>query len=113
MKKSFLILGAFATVLFFAQASQAADNAFEKLGRGAVNIVTCPLEVPKQVLHECKENNPAFAFFPGIIKGAGFAFVRGVSGLWDVVSFPFQQPDNYEPLMKPEMVWEDGGYSIE
>ena len=84
-------------------------NPAEKLSRGIVNIITAPIEIAKQVDLSWKESahktqNVGTGIFSGIVKGLAYMVWRAGSGLWDVVSFPFKTPANYEPLMKPEFV---------
>ena len=39
----------------------------------------------------------------GIVQG----IKRAGSGLWDIVSFPFDKPNDYEPLLKPDYVFDE------
>lgn len=79
-----------------------------KLKRGAVNVFTGFLELPKQVRNEWREseNGPekVGGLFGGLVKGVVQAISRTGSGLWDVVSFNVDLPKGYEPLMKPDYV---------
>ena len=81
----------------------------QKFNRGIVNIVTAPIEIAKQVDLSWKESaqqskSKSFGVFTGFFKGLGYTVGRMGSGLWDVVTFPFKTPDNYESLMKPDFV---------
>ena len=81
----------------------------QKFNRGIVNIVTAPIEIAKQVDLSWKESaqqskSKSVGVFSGFLKGLGYTVGRMGSGLWDVVTFPFQTPHNYEPLMKPDFV---------
>ena len=87
----------------------AVQNPVEKLNRGIANIITSPIEIAKQIDLSWKESpqttkNAGASIFSGFFKGLGFTFMRMGSGLWDVMTFPFKTPANYEPLMKPEFV---------
>ena len=87
-------------------------NPIQKLKRGFVNVVTAPIEIAKGVDEGWKssaENSKPTSkgiftgFFKGIVHTAG----RMGSGIWDIVSFPFETPADYEPLMKPDYVLDD------
>ncbi len=84
-------------------------NPVEKFNRGIINIITAPIEIAKQVDLSWKESaqktqNVGTGIVSGIVKGLAYTVWRAGSGLWDVISFPFKTPANYEPLMKPEFV---------
>ena len=91
------------------QAKDTAPGPTNKLSRGIVNIVTSPVEIAKQVDLSWKESakqskNVSGGIFSGLFKGLAYTVGRMGSGIWDVVSFPFKTPGNYEPLMKPDYV---------
>ena len=46
------------------------------------------------------------SIFAGLFKGVGYTLGRLGSGAWDIVTFPFKVPENFEPLMKPDFVLE-------
>ena len=84
----------------------------KKLYRGAVNIVTAPVEIPKQARAywiEGAQKTPHILVWIGSGAAWGIvqAFKRAGSGLWDVVSFPFEKPAEYQPLMKPAFVFDE------
>lgn len=80
----------------------------KKFNRGIINIVTSPIEIARQVDLSWKEGAQAKSvdrgIFSGIIKGIMYTAGRMSSGIWDVVSFPFQTPKNYDSIMKPDYV---------
>jgi|CXWL01.1.fsa_nt_gi putative exosortase-associated protein (TIGR04073 family) len=91
--------------------SFAAKNKTQKLGRGIANIVTAPLEIPKEIrAHWIKgsEKTPHILawIFCGAVKGTFMAAARIGSGAWDVVTFPAEIPEEYEPLLKPDYVFD-------
>ncbi|HOW35476.1 MAG TPA: exosortase system-associated protein, TIGR04073 family [Candidatus Omnitrophota bacterium] len=87
------------------------QNPADKLGRGIVNIITSPIEIAKQVdlswKQSAKSKSQATGIVTGFFKGLAYTVGRMGSGIWDVVSFPFKTPENYEPLMKPEFVLDE------
>jgi len=81
-----------------------------KAKRGGINIVTSPLEIPKQAKNEIEstEEKPGkiIALFGGTVKGLVFAVGRLGSGIYDVLTFNINTPKGYEPLVKPDYVCE-------
>ena len=87
-------------------------NPIQKLKRGIVNVVTAPIEIAKGVDEGWKTSaeeskSASKGIFKGFFKGIVNTVGRTGSGLWDIISFPFETPTNYEPLMKPDYVLDD------
>jgi putative exosortase-associated protein (TIGR04073 family) len=83
----------------------AAGQMFHKLGRGVTNTFTGILEIPKNIAREWKRaGEPFTGAVVGTSKGIAWGFCRTVSGIYDVVTFPFAVPEDYRPLMEPEFV---------
>ena len=80
----------------------------EKLGRGIANVTTGGLlEIPKNIDLEWKaSNNATVGILVGIAKGIVMGMARIGSGLWDILTFPAAVPEGYEPLMKPDLVFD-------
>ncbi|MFH0811108.1 MAG: exosortase system-associated protein, TIGR04073 family [Pseudomonadota bacterium] len=83
------------------------EKVFRKLGRGAANVVTAPLEVANQPLNYlARTQTPgltasATALAMGLPAGVLWAAYRAVAGAFDLATFlipPFQ------PLIQPEFV---------
>lgn len=84
----------------------------KKLLRGVVNIVTAPIEIPKQArAYWIKGAQITPHILVWIGSGAVWGVVQTVkragSGVWDVVSFPVNKPVHYEPLFKPNYVFNE------
>lgn len=77
---------------------------FTKMGRGIVNVLTGWIEIPKNVAREWRETDPFTGLILGTIKGIGWGFGRTISGVYEIITFPFPIPRNYEPLMMPEYI---------
>ncbi len=108
MKNFVIILLACAVLLGYTSALYAAKDTGEKLTRGVANVLSGVLEVPKTIGEEWKASNNAFVgVVAGTFKGLAWWIARTGSGLWDVVTFPFPLPSNYDPLFKPDYVWRD------
>ena len=89
----------------------AAKNPSDKLARGFANVLSAPMELPKQIDVEWKaaakkKSNIGAGILAGTLKGLAYTVGRLGSGIWDVISFPFQVPKNFEPVMKPDFVLE-------
>jgi putative exosortase-associated protein (TIGR04073 family) len=105
MKKFILkavILGAF---LVLVPTACFAEDAFTKLGRGVANTLTGWVELPKNVYDTSLEENTFTGMTLGLAKGAGMTLVRTASGIFEIATFPFPLPENYEPLLEPEYVF--------
>lgn len=78
---------------------------WHKFKRGVINVLTSPVEIPKQIKSEVSSSdNKVLAGVGGTVKGLSYSVGRLGSGLWDMVSFNLAVPDNYESIMKPEYV---------
>lgn len=73
-----------------------------KFGRGAVNVLTCWTEIPRNVAIEWQRTDPASGFFLGVGKGLGYGYTRFASGVYDMVTFAFPVPTGFAPVMDPE-----------
>ena len=80
-------------------------KAFTKLTRGLVNLVTGWVEIPKRVMETSQQSGYWTGFTWGIVRGIGYAFVRTAAGGYELVTFPFPAPQNYEPVIQPEFVF--------
>ncbi len=80
------------------------EKIFHKLGRGIVNVLTGWVEIPKNIAREWRRTDPFTGTILGLIKGVGWAIARTFAGFYEVISFPFPVPRNYEPIMYPEFV---------
>lgn len=82
-----------------------AGKAFTKLTRGAVNLITGWVEVPKRI-HETSQLSGKWAGFTwGLLRGLGYGFIRTAAGGYEVITFPFPAPPGYAPVMQPEYVF--------
>ncbi|MDX1973709.1 MAG: exosortase system-associated protein, TIGR04073 family [Candidatus Sumerlaeia bacterium] len=77
---------------------------FHKLGRGVSNVLLGWVEIPKTIAKEWRRTEPFTGTIMGTIKGLGFAVMRTFAGFYEIISFPFPVPRNYEPIMYPEFV---------
>ena len=73
-----------------------AYNALTKLGRGALNTVTCPFELVNQPKKMTDDKGILVGMTIGVFKGFMATFVRGIIGICEVVTFPLP---SYKPIM--------------
>lgn len=82
-------------------------KAFTKLTRGAVNVLTGWVEIPKRI-QETSQDAGAFAGFTwGLLRGIGHGFIRTTAGGYEVLTFPFPAPPDYEPVIQPEYIFSE------
>ena len=84
------------------------NDAWKKLGRGACNMLTFPLELFSQISRTNVSDGPMAAFTWGLLKGVGMTAFRAVVGVYETVTFPFPCPEGYKPILtEPEFFFED------
>lgn len=96
------------TLPVFAQEGSVIEKMGKKLGRGIVNVATGWVELPRNIYDTSVEtNNPLMGITYGTLKGVGMTVVRTGAGAYDVVTFLFPVPQDYQPILKPEFVFEE------
>jgi putative exosortase-associated protein (TIGR04073 family) len=110
-----LMAGAVAAPVMADQQSDAVyfDGMLHKLGRGVANIVTCPAELIRTPEMVMRRDGALAGMTAGIMQGAGRTLLRGLTGIFEVLTFYAEVPDDFGPLMKPEYVWSHGNWSEE
>lgn len=64
------------------------EKAGGMLGRGLFNVVTCPVDIPVQMVNGAKKNKPEFVgAVGGLATGALCTVIRAGSGIIDVATF--------------------------
>jgi putative exosortase-associated protein (TIGR04073 family) len=92
----------------FAQEGSMIEKMGKKLGRGIVNIATGWVELPKNIYDTSVDtNNPLMGITYGTLKGLGMTVVRTGAGAYDTVTFLFPVPQDYQPILQPEFVFEE------
>lgn len=82
----------------------------DKLVRGAGNVLSGWLEIPQTIDEEWKASkNAGVGIVAGFFKGLALTVGRIGSGIWDILTFPAPVPEGYEPLFKPDYVFEKAG----
>ncbi len=108
--RNVLVIAVFLSCVFVSN-SFGADGPVDKAKRGIISVVTSPIEIPKEVrAHWIKGSEKTYHVgvwvFCGLIKGTVMMTARIGSGVWDVATFPIKTPKNYEPLLKPDYVFD-------
>ena len=85
--------------------SMDATKAFTKFTRGAVNVLTGWVEIPKRIHETTVLSGPPAGFTWGLIRGIGHGLIRTAAGLYEVFTFPFPAPPGYESVIQPEYVY--------
>lgn len=73
--------------------------------RGAANIVTGWVEIPKQIYVTGKETGWLRGSIIGPLKGIGMTVVRTVSGAGELLTFFVAYPGFFDPWIEPRFVW--------
>ena len=95
--------------IFGMSAISYADTPIKKLGRGFANIFTCLLEIPKRISDANAESGPIAAATFGFLNGLFQTCIRGVVGIYEVVTFPIPLPSRFGPVLTdPEFFLDEG-----
>ncbi len=94
--------------ILIAPNSYAANDSVQKLGRGVTNVLTAPVEIPKEIrAHWIKGSEKTFHIavwiFCGFVKGTVMTAARAGSGGVDIATSPFKNG----ALLQPNYVFED------
>jgi putative exosortase-associated protein (TIGR04073 family) len=77
-----------------------------KLTRGVANLATGWAEVPKQIYHVGHEEGWVIGAIRGPIDGLGMFAARTIAGAYEILSFLFPIPSQYQPMLQPDYVWQ-------
>ena len=101
-----LLLCAFLPSALYAAEIEEAGTALRKLQRGFVNIALSPFEIASE-LHKANQKDTAIpSWMIGSVKGIGMTTGRALTGVYELVTFPFPIPSGYQPIIHPEFPWE-------
>ena len=100
------VVPAFARGPYYSESIPA--KAGRKFSRGLVNTVFFWAEIPKEVNRDWQNVDP----LTGVVSGTGKGFYKGAqrfgAGIYEMVTFPYDSPAKYQPIVYPEMPLEDG-----
>jgi putative exosortase-associated protein (TIGR04073 family) len=77
-----------------------------KLLRGVGNIAFGWVEIPRHMNIDIQDTDAFTGTFTGLYKGMQRTLLRGIVGVWEIVTFPVPVPSNYAPIVRPEFVCE-------
>ena len=106
---------AFTTSSFAKKESDYSDTvtkARSKVKRGFINIFSSPAEIPHQLDAEF-DNDPEnkthtlVKLTKGTVKGLYGFLERFGSGVWDVISFNLEYPEDFKSIKEPEYLWSE------
>jgi putative exosortase-associated protein (TIGR04073 family) len=83
-------------------------RASRKFTRGFLNTVFFWAEIPKEVNRDWQNVDPLTGVFTGTGKGVYKGAQRFGAGVYEMVTFGYDAPAKYQPIVYPEAVWEDG-----
>ncbi len=101
-----LVTGLF-TVVFAEESTAplAAQKAIRGLGNAGLGVV---VEIPKTVYYGTLEDGPVYGLTVGLLEGLSWGIARTLTGVYEVVTFPFPIPDEYRSIYKPQYPFEAG-----
>ena len=105
---SLMMVGIAGTAWAEYQESAAVQGRIRKLGRGLANIATCPAELVRTPELLSRREGYVAGITVGVLEGAWRTLVRGVAGVYEVLTFYAEVPGGFKPIMQPEFVWEHG-----
>lgn len=109
----FVIISVFIVSLISVQSPCYAQNMLRKLGRGAANVATGVLEIPKSIQESFYDDGLIAASTYGVLDGIYKFVVRTVAGVYEVATFPIPLPADYVPIVEPEFLFSpDEPYSF-
>ena len=113
MKKGFAVLLSFSLILFCAASTALAEKEAStydwraKLKRGAVNVLTFPVELKDEFDKRLDNEGLMRACSEGAAKGVGLSVTRAFAGAVDILTCPFNYPrEDKGPLVQPEYAWQ-------
>jgi len=74
---------------------------FDKLGRGAGNVLTGWLEIPLAIRRRYVSREPVTTFVTGTAVGLAKGVTRTVVGAYETVTFFLPYPNNFGPILPP------------
>ena len=92
-------------VIFFGLSSLSyAQGPMTKLGRGAANVLTGWIEIPKEIVTVTEDEGDIRGLFVAPLTGLWKALVRTTAGVYEVLTFVIPVPADYEAVVYPESV---------
>ena len=111
MKTTKVLIIFSAVLIFFSSnlfAASAGETISSGIGRGIVNMITSPAELPHHFIYDV-EDQGAVGLLTGFGKGIFFTVDRLFAGLGDFVTLGFaeENSDLYENMMLKPFIWDE------
>lgn len=87
------------------------DGVGRKLGRGAANVVTAPLELIRNPYLISERDGGLAGITVGLVHGVTDLVVRAVAGVYEVATFLLPVPKGFRPLVSPEFIYAHGDWA--
>ena len=84
-------------------------TAGDKISRGLANVFLGFIEIPRNIHNTTAEDSILAGWTVGIGKGLGWMALRMLVGVYEVVTFPIEEPNHYAPVLEPGFVWDAPG----
>ena len=95
-----------AATLLAAEAPAEEYSSSRKFVRGLAGITTGFLEIPGNVYQESRQTNVGVGATLGLAKGLGMFVSRELVGVYELLTAPFAEPDEFVPVIAPEYAWQ-------
>ncbi|MDE2059941.1 MAG: exosortase system-associated protein, TIGR04073 family [candidate division NC10 bacterium] len=93
----------------FAEEEPVAGMMAQKAVRGVANMgLGVVVEVPKTIYYDTLEDGPVYGLTVGVLEGLSWGIARTLTGLYEVVTFPFPVLEGHRPIYKPSYPFEAG-----
>ena len=99
-----IVCGAAVLAMCAATPAQGGDMGGKAL-RGAAGMIFCFLEMPGNMVDVSKKEGVGAGLTKGFVKGLVLMPFRGMVGVYELFTFPFEIQPGYEPVMEPEYPW--------
>lgn len=86
------------------------DAMMYKLGRGLTNVITGPLEIVDKVDLGIQDFGIYKGVPFGLVKGIPSGVIRMIAGVYEVITFPIDYPEDNAPIVEPEFIFERYNY---
>ncbi|MBI4353702.1 MAG: exosortase system-associated protein, TIGR04073 family [Candidatus Omnitrophica bacterium] len=86
------------------------EGSTRKLGRGACNVVTAPLELIRAPYLVTQQEGSMAGATVGVIQGVGAVIIRELAGVVEIATFFLPFPNGFHPLIKPEFIYAHGDW---
>ena len=103
------VLVSYPVTAAFAGDESVAASAAQKAVRGLANTgLGVVVELPKTIYYDTLEDGPLYGLTVGVLEGLSWGIARTLTGIYEVVTFPFPVPTGYRAIYQPQYPFEAG-----